>query len=95
VDKTQLAIALACASVGGQADLARALGITPAAVNQWCKGAREVPAERCPAIEGLTRRAAFEKGDPSLIVTCEALRPDVNWGVLRRERDVPAEAKAG
>jgi DNA-binding transcriptional regulator YdaS (Cro superfamily) len=70
-------------AVGGQAELARALSITPAAVNQWCKGLREVPAERCPDIERLTREAAAGRGDASLIVTCEELRSDVPWHVLR------------
>jgi DNA-binding transcriptional regulator YdaS (Cro superfamily) len=85
VEQIQLAIARACVALGGQAELARALGITPAAVHQWCKGVREVPAERCPTIELETRRAATEKGDPSLIVTCEQLRPDVGWSVLREQ----------
>lgn len=65
--------------------MARALGITPAAVNQWCKGLREVPAERCPAIERLTRNKAAEQGDQELVVTCEELRPDVAWEVLREQ----------
>jgi DNA-binding transcriptional regulator YdaS (Cro superfamily) len=71
--------------------MARSLGITPAAVNQWCKGLREVPAERCPAIERLTREVASAKGDSSLIVTCEELRPEVDWAVLRKESAPDAE----
>lgn len=78
-------IARACAVLGGQAELARALGITPAAVHQWCRGAREVPAERCPEIERATRVVAAEKSDPSLIVTCEQLRPQVAWEVVREQ----------
>jgi DNA-binding transcriptional regulator YdaS (Cro superfamily) len=42
-----------------------------------------VPAEHCPAIEALTRRIAEERQDLSLVVTCEDLRDDVQWGVLR------------
>jgi DNA-binding transcriptional regulator YdaS (Cro superfamily) len=91
VDEPQLPIAKACHVVGGQAELARALGVTPAAVNQWCKGVRAVPAERCPAVERETRRVAADKGDPGLVVTCESLRPDVEWGVLRGE---PRKASA-
>lgn len=34
-------------------------------------------------IERETRRIAAEKDDPSLIVTCEQLRPDLAWDVLR------------
>lgn len=70
------AIAEACEVVGGQAELARLLDLTPSAVNQWCRGLREVPAERCPQIEEQTRL----RGKP---VPCERLRPDVRWEVLR------------
>lgn len=67
------AIEKACALVGGQAALARLLGVTPAAVNQWTKGLRPVPAERCPSIERLTSGA----------VRCEQICPDVDWAFLR------------
>jgi DNA-binding transcriptional regulator YdaS (Cro superfamily) len=63
--------------------LARALGVEPPTVNEWVKGGRRVPAERCPEIERLTREIAQQKGDDALVVTCEELRPDVQWGVLR------------
>lgn len=76
-------ILTACALLGGQAGMARALDVTPAAVNQWCKGLRSVPAERCPEIE----RATGGK------VRCEELRPDVAWEVLR-EQVAPSEATA-
>lgn len=67
------AISKACAVLGGQAMLARAIGVSPPTVNQWCKGIRPVPAERCPAIERVTGGT----------VRCEDLRPDVDWSVLR------------
>lgn len=62
----------------GSSKLAALLGVTPAAITQWClpssdKFYRQVPAERCPAIEQITRG----------IVRCENLRPDIAWGVLR------------
>lgn len=57
--------------VGTQKELAQRLGITPSAVNQWITTG--VPAERCPAIERMTNGQ----------VTCEELRPDVDWGYLR------------
>ena len=47
------------------------------------KARRRVPAEYCPAIERFTRSVAAQRGDESLIVRCEDLRPDVAWGVLR------------
>lgn len=77
----QDAIVKACSTLKGQAELARRLEVTPAAVHQWCNGTRRVPAEQCPLIERATRNASG--GDPSLVVTCEELRPDVEWGVLR------------
>ncbi len=43
-------------------------------ISQWKTGVRRVPAERCPAIEQATDGA----------VTCEELRPDVLWSVLRK-----------
>lgn len=67
--------------------MARVLKVTPGAVNQWCKGLRAVPAERCPAIEQATR----ERGGT---VLCEELRPDVPWGVLRRDSAEADPAKA-
>ncbi|EIB9624114.1 TPA: transcriptional regulator [Escherichia coli] len=59
----------ACAVVGGQSAMARLLGVSPPSVNQWIKGVRQLPAERCPAIERATR------GE----VLCEELRPDIDW----------------
>lgn len=64
-----------------QSVLAKALGVTPGAVNQWANGLSAVAAERCPAIERATGG----------LVTCEELRPDVPWSVLR---GVPAPAPA-
>ncbi|MDP3650922.1 MAG: YdaS family helix-turn-helix protein [Rhodoferax sp.] len=55
---------------GGMTKLARSLGLTGhATIYQWKK--KQVPAEYCPDIEGLTG------------IQCEDLRPDVNWAVLR------------
>ena len=51
------------------AGLARELGVPPSLLSQWATGARQVPAERCLAIE----RATNGK------VRCEDLRPDVDW----------------
>lgn len=78
------AILRACAAIGGQAETARLLSVTPSAVNQWCRGIREVPAERCPEIERGTGGA----------VRCEELRPDVAWGVLRESRGPEVAALA-
>lgn len=38
----------------------------------WCR----IPAEYCPSIERLVNRA----------VTCEQLRPDVDWAYLREQQ---------
>ena len=56
-----------------QAALAREIGVSVVLINQWKSGVRQVPASRCPDIERATNGA----------VTCEELRPDVNWGYLR------------
>ena len=71
-----LPIKRACDVLGGQAEMARLLVVSPAYINQLCQGLRGVPAERCPAIERATREA----GEP---VLCEELRPDIAWDVLR------------
>jgi DNA-binding transcriptional regulator YdaS (Cro superfamily) len=83
-NKTSTALDRAIDACGGITKLAQALGANShAVVHQW--RLNRVPAERCPEIERETRRAAAEAGDESLIVTCEELRPDVAWGVLRVE----------
>ena len=64
-----------------QSSLASKLGMKNSVlVNQWANGVRQVPAERCPAIERATGGA----------VRCEDLRPDVEWGVLRGETTTEA-----
>ncbi len=62
--------------VGSQAALASLLNVTRAAVGQWKDEGRRVPAEHCLVIERETRL----RGTP---VTCEELRPDMDWAVLR------------
>jgi DNA-binding transcriptional regulator YdaS (Cro superfamily) len=57
---------------GGQTALAKKLGIRQSAVGNWAIRGR-VPAERCPDVERLVNGA----------VTCEELRPDVDWAYLR------------
>ena len=58
---------------GLASELARTLGVSAAVVSTWASGARPIPPERCPSIERATAGA----------VTCEELRPDVDWAVLR------------
>jgi len=58
---------------GRAASLGRELGIPSVLISQWANGTRQVPAERCPEIEKATAG----------IVTCEDLRPDVDWKYLR------------
>ncbi|WP_150590662.1 helix-turn-helix domain-containing protein [Pandoraea eparura] len=74
----QLALAKAVEIVGGQSALALALRewhptIQQPHVAKWLKSPNGCPADYCPDIERLT------KGQ----VTCEQLRPRVNWAVLR------------
>lgn len=72
----------ACKAAGNQTKLARALGREKAAVSAWKR--TRVPAEMCPLIESLTG------------VTCEELRPDVQWALIRKRRagDVAQPANA-
>lgn len=39
--------------------LAKSLDVSPVLVSQWANGDREVPAERCPAIESATGKAVM------------------------------------
>lgn len=55
---------------GSQKALAAQLGVVQSAIANWLKR-EKVPAEYCPSIEDATG------------VTCEELRPDVNWAVVR------------
>ena len=64
--------------------LAQALGVSAVVVSLWKTSARPVPAERCPDIEAATNGA----------VTCEELRPDVNWSVLRSKVGAGETAEA-
>lgn len=63
--------------VGTQAELARRIGASKGALNQWKDDGRRIPAEYCPAIERETRAAGTA-------VTCEELRADIDWSVLRK-----------
>lgn len=78
-------------AAGGVVALASAIGVSDSAPHMWRKRGK-VPAEHCPAIERETRRIADERGDQSLIVTCEDLRPDIDWSVVRQNAtpSVPA-----
>lgn len=68
---------------GEVARLASEIGVAPSVVSQWKNGVRNVPADRCPAVERATEGA----------VRCEDLRPDVDWAYLRGT-DCAVEQKA-
>ncbi|MBM2884884.1 MULTISPECIES: helix-turn-helix domain-containing protein [Chromobacterium] len=63
--------------VGGPTVIARHFGLTPWAVGKWRK---QVPSDRCIELEKLTDGK----------VTCEYLRPDIDWGYLRCHPISPA-----
>lgn len=44
----------AVALLGGQAELARQLGLSRPTVNEWVKGGRPIPPRHCVSIERLT-----------------------------------------
>ena len=62
---------------------ASAIGVAESAPHMW-RQRKRVPADYCPAI----LRESAARGHP---VTCERLRPDIPWGVLR-EQVSPKEA---
>ena len=64
------ALERAIEKAGGISALAARIGVAASAPSMWKSRAR-IPAEHCPAIERETG------------VTCEELRPDVAWSVLR------------
>lgn len=70
------AIERAIKVVGSQSALAEALGIKQPTVSEWVRGGRPLPLERCIDIERVTRSLGEA-------VTCEELRPDIPWYVLR------------
>lgn len=71
------ALKKACLVVGGTARLAKILGVSRQAVSQWLRHVDQIPFRRCLEIEALTDRA----------VTCEELRPDIDWSNYRRRPD--------
>jgi DNA-binding transcriptional regulator YdaS (Cro superfamily) len=74
------AISQACAIAGGTVALAKALGVKPPTVSEWVTGKRRVPPMRCVAIERITKGR----------VSCDALRPDIEWGEMRAVMGAPA-----
>lgn len=58
---------------GGVAYVAGHFGISPVSVYEWISTG-QVPAERCPEIEKLSRRK----------VRCEELNSRVDWAYVRR-----------
>lgn len=63
-------------SLGGPTTVARHLGVRSQAVSLWTSKNR-IPAERVPALEALARELGAD-------ARAEAMRPDVDWAVLRR-----------
>lgn len=63
--------------VGSQSRLAREIGggVRQAHIYYWLTQAVAVPAEHCPTIEHIVKRA----------VRCEQLNPHVDWWVLRHQ----------
>lgn len=78
------AISRAIESIGSASKLADVLGVTPQAVCFWRDGLRKFPAELCPRVERATSRA----------ITCEDLRPDVDWSYLRGTTPSPTNPAA-
>jgi len=83
MDKTSIsAVSRACEIVGGKSALARAVGVKPATVAQWCSGERPVPPGKCIGIEKATKRS----------VRVEQILPELDWGFIRGSARAVAEA---
>lgn len=67
---------------GSRTKLAKVLFVHQVLISQWALNRRQVPADRCPDIEKATGGK----------VTCEELRPDVNWAILRHPTKEAADA---
>ncbi|MGL5733858.1 MAG: transcriptional regulator [Beijerinckiaceae bacterium] len=68
--------------------LAASANVKPQFVSQWLLEPgddrwRRIPDGLCPGLERSTGIAADEKGDASLRVTCEELRPDIAWARIQ------------
>lgn len=63
-------------SLGGPAAVGRRLGVRSQAVSLWALKNR-IPAERVPALEAYAREVGAD-------ARAEAMRPDVDWAVLRQ-----------
>jgi len=66
------ALQKAIETVGGQSELARQLGTSAQAVNNWCRR-RNVPPEYAPVIESITGG----------LVKAEDLCPQIPWHIVR------------
>jgi DNA-binding transcriptional regulator YdaS (Cro superfamily) len=80
---SQIAADRAIALLGGPVKAAIALNVPGGryqTVQSWLRN--RVPAEYCPLIERETRARAAA---PDQVITCEQLRDDVAWDVLRQQ----------
>jgi DNA-binding transcriptional regulator YdaS (Cro superfamily) len=90
----------AAAQFRNNVTFARAIGRSPQFVSQLLSGDRPVPGDLCPTIERATRENREASGEGE-IVTCEQLRPDIDWQVVRENPPVeateadPSAAEAG
>ncbi len=86
VQPQKSALQRAASLLGGQAALASLLGYADRRnVSPWFNTDRPFPAEHCPAIERATRAKGKDAAGNDQTVTCEELRPDIPWGVLREQ----------
>lgn len=58
---------------GSVVRLAKAINVAPSLISQFKNGTRNVPRKRCHEIDAATDGR----------VTCEEMRPDLNWAFLR------------
>jgi len=75
------ALTNAIAKFDSMREFAGAINVKPPTVSQWLKRERPIPMAKCLEIERACEGA----------VTCEELRPDVDW---RRHRDLNEQKEA-
>lgn len=85
--RAPVAVWRAIRAYGTQNTMALSLRVAQQTVSDWGSGRKPVPAEYCPTIERETRALSRMKQEPALLVTCEELRPDIPWSMLRLQAE--------
>jgi DNA-binding transcriptional regulator YdaS (Cro superfamily) len=84
LDRALEALQRANDALGGLTKFAKLCGYRDRRnMHYWMTSGKPFPAELALIAERETRRVATLRNDARLIVTCEELRPDLDWAVIR------------